>query len=769
MAAKLDRVATPNRLCQLCKDLVAAQQTLHYGVDVEDFHHHESLSAFYQSANSKECHLCSIMLDTFTANFGKDRFDGLITEPHLKISDPLETADAYLLGPISIYIRSYRGYRGRTRVPDCQDMTALTVFPRNWPVKSRIDHDVLIHRHQKRSPEKYRRCRSVWEKPQTCSEEINYSLSASTGSPAAYQLIRKWITVCQTTHEKCAVREEEWRPTRILDLRPFDYSEDIRLVEGNTTGNEPWVTLSYCWGLVNSLKLLPSNKAELEDRIGWNDLPKTMQDAVSICRNLSVRYLWIDALCIIQGPHGDFQQEASRMEAVYAGSLFTIAAAASDSSIGGCLRSRPPLQRTDCLLAEDSNWSVFAEARSACGMDNNTPGTCAIDTRGWVLQERVLSPRTVYFGQNGIHWECRTTILCDRPLEIGNDHNTVLGRRYQALKEIYSRILSLPRTLPPSPDTLNQFQDIWAVIIKEYTQTNLTKENDRLLAVAGILSAAQQKLKLETSFGIWTSFLLDDLLWYMGNPRLSGEWKSDFFEGLPSWSWLKVKGVVSTIREFSGWGTKATVASASVLLAPPPTPFVPLPTLVAQYPTPPSIRIRGRLAKCRVFTEKYSSIRWGLTLETKVESHGDERTEEEDDDYSSDEETLPEQNKFRPDDPTFEPTSDIFCLLIKREFTADAQGRWKNDPQYSLVDYGLVLTSEASGASRYRRIGMYEERWMNRQSLLLSNQPAATTERVNRFGYNRVWDCKPEDVLDILKLYMRVFPEDGPEEEVEVV
>lgn len=64
---------------------------------------------------------------------------------------------------------------------------------------------------------------------------------------------------------------------------------------------------------------------------------------------------------------------------------------------------------------------------------------------------------------------------------------------------------------------------------------------------------------------------------------------------------------------------------------------------------------------------------------------------------------------------------------------------------------------------------MYEERWMNRQSLLLSNQPAATTERVNRFGYNRVWDCKPEDVLNILKLYMRVFPEDGPEEEVEVV
>ncbi|KAF2140095.1 uncharacterized protein K452DRAFT_289491 [Aplosporella prunicola CBS 121167] len=34
--------------------------------------------------------------------------------------------------------------------------------------------------------------------------------------------------------------------------------------------------------------------------IPWNQLPKTYQDAVTVVRELNVRYILIDSLCILQ-------------------------------------------------------------------------------------------------------------------------------------------------------------------------------------------------------------------------------------------------------------------------------------------------------------------------------------------------------------------------------------------------------------------------------------------------------------------------------------
>jgi hypothetical protein len=67
---------------------------------------------------------------------------------------------------------------------------------------------------------------------------------------------------------------------------------------------------------------------------------------------MSVRYLWIDAVCVIQGPDGDFQQEAARMEDVYANALFTIASAASKDTTQPFLVPRDPLWWTDCHLVD---------------------------------------------------------------------------------------------------------------------------------------------------------------------------------------------------------------------------------------------------------------------------------------------------------------------------------------------------------------------------------------------------------------------------------
>jgi hypothetical protein len=59
------------------------------------------------------------------------------------------------------------------------------------------------------------------------------------------------------------------------------------------------------------------------------DLPRTLQDAIIICRLLEISYLWIDAFCIVQGDTQDWTIESSNMDHIYSGAAMTLIAAAS--------------------------------------------------------------------------------------------------------------------------------------------------------------------------------------------------------------------------------------------------------------------------------------------------------------------------------------------------------------------------------------------------------------------------------------------------------
>lgn len=66
------------------------------------------------------------------------------------------------------------------------------------------------------------------------------------------------------------------------------------------------------------------------------ELAKTIQDAITITRQFGIRYLWVDALCILQGKDAtarkDWQRECGKMADVYSGALLTIAAANAGSA-----------------------------------------------------------------------------------------------------------------------------------------------------------------------------------------------------------------------------------------------------------------------------------------------------------------------------------------------------------------------------------------------------------------------------------------------------
>ncbi|KAF2687830.1 hypothetical protein K458DRAFT_294473, partial [Lentithecium fluviatile CBS 122367] len=226
------------------------------------------------------------------------------------------------------------------------------------------------------------------------------------------------------------------------------------------------------------------------------DLPKTMRDAVTTCRRLSIRYLWIDALWIIQGQEGDFPHEAARMKAIYSGCIFTIAAADSKNPHGGCFRDRSPLCLSDCLVFQGEEHAIFIKSSvKRCGVMGNggTPGECVLDKRAWVFQERMLSPRTLYFGHDNIHFECCEGLICAKAPEC-KEGRTCHAHRDFSLKFIFLTLITLDAH--PLTDSLHTFQQMWRRILRYYSETALSHQEGRLSAIAGVVSALQDNLRL---------------------------------------------------------------------------------------------------------------------------------------------------------------------------------------------------------------------------------------------------------------------------------
>ncbi|KAL2694758.1 hypothetical protein Neosp_001345 [[Neocosmospora] mangrovei] len=123
-----------------------------------------------------------------------------------------------------------------------------------------------------------------------------------------------------------------------------DDSWKLRVIAEDDVKPAPYITLSYRWGTEPSLMLLKSNMDEFRRGKPIADLPQTFQDLITVTRHFSHRYVWIDALCIIQDSSQDWLSESVLMRDVYANSICTIAAAASSGPEGGLFRSRQPEQ-----------------------------------------------------------------------------------------------------------------------------------------------------------------------------------------------------------------------------------------------------------------------------------------------------------------------------------------------------------------------------------------------------------------------------------------
>lgn len=98
----------------------------------------------------------------------------------------------------------------------------------------------------------------------------------------------------------CGSKDEVLLPARIIDIGT-ERDETLRLCVTSSETRGKYVALAYCWGQSNSFVTTSTNFELLQYGFPLKSLPGTLRDAVELTRKLGLRYLRVDALCIIQG------------------------------------------------------------------------------------------------------------------------------------------------------------------------------------------------------------------------------------------------------------------------------------------------------------------------------------------------------------------------------------------------------------------------------------------------------------------------------------
>jgi hypothetical protein len=313
--------------------------------------------------------------------------------------------------------------------------------------------------------------------------------------------------------------------------------------------SENYVALSYCWGNNSNLKLTDEEDHPLYSGIPLSTLPNTFIEAILATRAMGINYIWIDALCLVQVPkdNDEWLSEAPHMDEIYANAWCTIAATHGTNNEAGCFVGRDPrlLQPATYNSPVDQEQFYIIDGRLWDSAITDAP----LNKRGWVLQERLLSPRTVHFCAEQVFWECAELVACESfpdgiPERLADERRD--GMMPQTQYKVY---------VNETPRTLSDAYDRWYRIVEEYSRRALTEQTDKLVAISGVVQKLLPTLNDQPVAGLWFDHLPYDLAW--SRPRHIGKRPETYVA--PSWSWASLEGEVECLKQSESWVTMTTV------------------------------------------------------------------------------------------------------------------------------------------------------------------------------------------------------------------
>ena len=296
-------------------------------------------------------------------------------------------------------------------------------------------------------------------------------------------------------------------------------------------------------------------------------------------RLLGLRYLWIDALCIIQDSEADMKGELERMDSIYSHAYVTVAAISGISNNDGFLQCplamNNPAARVSLPFRSRTGThfeaSLYVQASDGHINHFERDVDCSPwNSRGWTFQERFLSKRILHFGKDQIYFECHSSYKTESndpvPMVPMGDWGHIEEAATPPETPAYLEAHTMNATTGEeavvggnlakaanhisSASSRGRLYERWYRLVAAYSDRKLTYAIDKLPAISGLA----QDLEISISdpdekylAGLWLGDLAQGLLWIS-----SATWNEDMQSiqrsrpyRAPSWSWASMDGQIT--------------------------------------------------------------------------------------------------------------------------------------------------------------------------------------------------------------------------------
>ncbi|KAH9215479.1 heterokaryon incompatibility protein-domain-containing protein [Leptodontidium sp. 2 PMI_412] len=334
---------------------------------------------------------------------------------------------------------------------------------------------------------------------------------------------RGWVTACESNHgDACNPR---WDQSIGPFISGLDVLRLIDVVKGclvELQGPCRYLALSYVWGGVNGVRLTSSTKASLMKEGALQTirhiLPRTVQDAIELVNALDERFLWVDALCLVQNDTVDMRSGIEVMDLIYEKASLCIIAASGDTANAGL-----PGVRWGSRLVTNHAEQIQPGIKLAVYNElDRILRPLAYNRRGWTFQEQYLSRRALYFTDDQVYFRCKESTWSENCVD-----------QLPKPNNIYFHTTLLPEVWKMKPEVE------YRTILLYYTPRALTNQADTLLVMAGIIRRLSSKMRSRFSQGV-PAAAFDTFMIFSAHDSLLRR-----RQGFPSYSWCGWIGQVN--------------------------------------------------------------------------------------------------------------------------------------------------------------------------------------------------------------------------------
>lgn len=382
--------------------------------------------------------------------------------------------------------------------------------------------------------------------PQPWMRAADQLLNLHPASDNSFKWMRQQLQNCQENHEMCRKVYDSQRhlkiPCRLIDVGQPGASI-LYLRETELPGMDTYAISSYTWGSEKSTAIADSKlnsqnlRSRMKEGMLFSEMPRTIQDVVTVTRELGLSYLWIDALCIVQDDEDERERELNDMPNFYQRSDVVILATRAEHGDEGFLYPR------DVAQAYGAVYELSYQQTIPDGITNATVILCENEPRNenaneplnqriWTHQEQKATLRMLSFGSRQTIWSCQQ----DRSVDGGSSSQENPEPKFtQPHHDGSERAVA-------SGFELEDAVWKWMHEVGEYSHRvgDPSRKLDRLHAFAETTRLLSEHVGwpiTQCCWGIWESKVIQLLLWVKETPQIEDRYG-------PSWSWLSLPGPV---------------------------------------------------------------------------------------------------------------------------------------------------------------------------------------------------------------------------------